>query len=404
MRTPKCGHHALFSAARFQDWGFRHPSGADDVHFTLAVLFLHLAFFPSSSEAVSKNLPVHEVDSLRIKIGQMIMVGFRGTDAASSGAVLRDIEGVRIGGVILFDYDVPAKAPVRNVVSPSQLRALTAVLQQRSEIPLFIAIDQEGGKVNRLKSKYGFPASVSQKALGRTGSADTARAAGERTGRTLAEAGITVNFAPALDLEANPDNPVIAKLERSFSPDPRVVTKLGSAMLEGLHSHGILCAVKHFPGHGSSRGDTHAGFVDVTSTWTHRELEPFAAMIREQRCDMVMTAHIVNRRLDPDLPSTLSRKVITSLLRDSLGFQGVVVSDDLQMKAITDEYGFEDAIRRAVEAGVDILLFGNNAGVFDAEVASKAVAVLRTLVASGALSESRIDESFRRIMALKRRK
>jgi beta-N-acetylhexosaminidase len=344
-----------------------------------------------------------ETDSLGIKIGQMVITGFRGTDAASSAAVLRDIERLQVGGVILFDYDVPAKSPVRNVVSPSQLRALTAALQRRSAIPLFIAIDQEGGKVNRLKTKYGFPASVSQRALGRSGSADSARIAGERTARTLADAGITVNFAPALDLEVNPDNPVIAKLERSFSPDSRTVTTLGAAMLDGLHTRGILCAIKHFPGHGSSSGDTHAGFVDVTSTWTHRELEPFAAMIREHRCDMVMTAHIVNRRLDPELPSTLSRKVITSLLRDSLGFQGVVVSDDLQMKAITDEYGFEDAIRRAVDAGVDILLFGNNAGVFDPEVASKAVATLRALVTSGAITEQRINESFRRIMALKRR-
>ena len=369
-----------------------------------SVLILYFVLLQSCCVAAHPLVSAPDSDSLRIKIGQMIMVGFRGTDAAGSVAVLRDIETLHIGGVILFDYDVPAKSPVRNVQSPSQLRALTASLQRRSAIPLFIAIDQEGGKVNRLKPKFGFPGSVSQKILGRIGSADTARAAGERTGHILADAGITVNFAPVLDLESNPDNPVIAKLERSFSPDPRAVTKLGGAMLDGMHSRGILCAIKHFPGHGSSSGDTHTGFVDVTSTWTHRELEPFAAIIREQRCDMVMTAHIVNRRLDPDLPSTLSRKVITSLLRDSLGFQGVVVSDDLQMKAITDEYGFEDALRRAVDAGVDILLFGNNAGVFDAEVASKAVATLRALVTSGAITEHRIDESFRRVMALKNRK
>ena len=364
-----------------------------------ATLPLFLFRAPAEGGTPERDAP----DSLGIKIGQMIMTGFRGSEAANCAAVLRDIEMLHIGGVILFDYDVPAKSALRNVLSPVQLRALTAALQKQSPLRLFIAIDQEGGRVNRLKAKYGFPASVSQRALGRMGSPDSARAAGERTARTLADAGITVNFAPALDLEANPDNPVIAKLERSFSADPDVVTKLGRAMIDGFHSRGILCAIKHFPGHGSSAGDTHAGFVDVTNTWTRRELLPFAALIREGRCDMVMTAHIVNRHLDPLYPSTLSHNVITSLLRDSLGFSGVVVSDDLQMKAISDSYGFEEAIHCAVDAGIDILLFGNNAGVFDERVASKAVTALRHLVASGAITEARIDASFRRIMALKNR-
>jgi beta-N-acetylhexosaminidase len=369
------------------------------MHFALFLLSFVLLSPARDASAAARD----GADSLGIKIGQMLMVGFRGTEAGDESAIARDLAVNRIGGVILFDYDVPAKSPLRNIVSPAQVRSLTGALQRRSAIPLFVAIDQEGGRVNRLKPKYGFPPSLSQRAVGRIDAIDSTTAAANRTARTLADAGLTLNFAPVLDLEANPSNPVIAKLERSFSADPALVAKHGRAMIDAFHARGIFCAVKHFPGHGSSAGDTHEGFVDVTESWTHRELEPFGTLIHEGRCDMVMTAHIVNRRLDPVYPSTLSARIITGLLRDSLGFQGVVVSDDLQMKAISEHFGFDEAIRLAVLAGVDILLFGNNAGVFDERVATKAAASLRALVASGAITGERINQSYRRIMALKAR-
>jgi beta-N-acetylhexosaminidase len=163
----------------------------------------------------------------------------------------------------------------------------------------------------------------------------------------------------------------------------------------------LLCAVKHFPGHGSSRQDSHEGFTDVSTTWRTFELTPFARLIEDGLCDMVMTAHIFNRRLDPVHPATLSTSVVDVILRDSLGFDGVVITDDLQMKAISDNYSLDAAVRLAIEAGNDILLFGNNTGSYDENIASKAADSVERLVRTGAIPSERIDISFRRIMKLK---
>ena len=221
--------------------------------------------------------------------------------------------------------------------------------------------------------------------------------------RSLAVLGINTNFAPVLDLNVNPSNPVIGKIGRSFSADPAVVTRHAGLFIRAFHDFGLLSAVKHFPGHGSSRDDSHEGFVDVSDTGSKKELEPFTALIREGLCDMVMTAHIYNRALDAEYPATLSASTIDGLLRTQLGFEGVVVTDDLMMKAITDHYGLESAIERAVLAGADILLFANNSYSFEPDILRRAHATLRTLVLSGRISRTRIDQSWRRILGLKNR-
>jgi beta-N-acetylhexosaminidase len=351
--------------------------------------------------STARPAAIHRADSLAIKIGQMIMVGFRGFEAGESSAIVKDIRYVGIGGVVLFDYDVEKKSPVRNIESPRQLRALTRALRGCSEIPLFIAVDQEGGRVARLKPKNGFPATVSQQYLGRLNDPDSTRESASRIAAVLRDCGINVDFAPVADVNVNPLNPVIGKLERSFSADPGIVAKQSKAVIDALHAGKVLASVKHFPGHGSSRTDSHEGFTDVSETWTRAELQPFASLIGSGDCDFVMTAHIFNRHLDPEHPATLSRAIVGRLLRDSLGYAGVVISDDMQMKAVTSRYGLEAAVRLAIEAGVDILLFGNNAGVFDENIASKAATIIRDLVGKGLIPESRIDESFGRIMALK---
>lgn len=346
------------------------------------------------------------VDSLDLKIGQMIMVGFRGLTAEAAAPALDDVAR-GVGGVILFDYDVEKKSPVRNIESPAQLRALTRAFEQAARrsparLPLLVAIDQEGGRVNRLKPKYGFAPTLTQEELGRMNRPDSTRAHAARTGATLASLGINLNFAPVVDVNVNPDNPVIGRLGRSFGADPARVAVHAAAAVEGYRSQGVLTAVKHFPGHGSSTGDSHEGFVDVTSTWSRAELVPFARLIASGHCDMVMTAHIFNSRLDARYPATLSRAVI-GMLRDSLHWDGVVVSDDLQMRAITDHYGFEEAVALALDAGVDMLLMGNNAGVYDEGAAQRIARTVRGLVRAGKVSEARIDASYRRILALKRR-
>ena len=341
-----------------------------------------------------------EEPGLGEKIGQMIMVGFRGLSVADGDPVARDIRERRIGGVILFDYDVPTRTWGRNIQSPGQLRALTDSLQKRTAVPLFVAVDQEGGRIARLKEKAGFPTSLSQKRLGATtDTGKTARQA-ETTAKTLAGLGINLNFAPVVDLDLNPDNPVIGKLERSFSRDPGTVSRHAGAVIEAHRRHGILTAPKHFPGHGSAAGDTHEGVVDVTGRWSAQELEPFRALIRRGQADLIMTAHIFNGTLDPEWPSTLSRKTLTDLLRRDLGFSGVVISDDLQMKAIASRYGLETVVGQSILAGVDILLFANNS-VYEEDIAARAAATIMTLVEKRVIPKERIDESWRRIMHLK---
>ncbi|MBW2557804.1 MAG: glycoside hydrolase family 3 protein [Deltaproteobacteria bacterium] len=362
--------------------------------FIVCVCILATPSLSFSGDAVGENEP------LDVKIGQMIMIGFRGLTVNDKSPVIADIKKMKIGGVILFDYDVPSQSPVRNIESPGQVRFLVSTLQGVSSIPLFIAIDQEGGKVNRLKEKFGFPPTVSEGYLGGIDDPEVTKKYAERTADTLAGLGINLNFAPVVDLNINPDNPVIGRMERSFSADPEVVIRRSMVTIDAFHTHGILSAIKHFPGHGSSTADSHKGFVDVTESWSPDELKPFGAIIQSGGCDMVMTAHIFNARLDPLWPATLSHRIIGKILRDDMGFNGVVVSDDMQMNAIRSFYGLEIAIKMAIGAGCDILVFANNS-IFDENIAARAIDVIKKLVADGEIKNKRIDESYSRIMELK---
>ncbi|MDP3426414.1 MAG: glycoside hydrolase family 3 N-terminal domain-containing protein, partial [Humidesulfovibrio sp.] len=227
-----------------------------------------------------------------------------------------------------------------------------------------------------------------------------ALAAGEQAGQTLAAAGINLDFAPVADVNVNPENPVIGGIGRSFSNDPKAVAACAGAFARGLQSRGVLTAAKHFPGHGSSTTDSHLGFTDVTTTWTEAELIPFAELTRQNLADMVMTAHVFDARLDPDYPATLSRAVINGILRERLGFTGVVVTDDLQMRAVAGRYGLKESVRLIVGAGADVLLIGNNLD-FDPLIAEKTLGALMELVAEGAVSPERIRQSCARIQKLK---
>ncbi|MDX9759402.1 MAG: glycoside hydrolase family 3 protein [Bacteroidota bacterium] len=342
-------------------------------------------------------------DSLDIKIGQMLMVGFRGTVVGNESPIARGLRDLHLGGVVLFDFDVERKQYGRNIVSPAQLVELTAALRRHASIPPLIAVDQEGGTVRRLKERSGFPPTVSHARLGELDNPDTTTYYSEIMARSLAVTGINTNFAPVLDLNVNPKNPVIGAIGRSFSADTAVVVRHGELMIRAHRGQGVFTAVKHFPGHGSSRHDSHEGFVDVSDTWTEAELAPFATLIGKGLCDIVMTAHIFNRHLDPHLPATLSKATIDGLLRGRLGFDGVVVTDDMMMKAISDHYGLETAIEKAVDAGADILLFGNNSYTYDPDIMTTAHATLKSLVLRGRLGRDRIDQSWRRIMELKER-
>jgi beta-N-acetylhexosaminidase len=349
---------------------------------------------------VKKPPPV----DLEVKIGQMILAGFRGYALKEKNPIVADLQGRFLGGVVLFDYDVATHKTKRNIESPEQLAALDQALQAATPVqPLLISIDQEGGRINRLKPAYGFPPSYSQQYLGTLNDLDFTHQCAETTARTLQSAGINLNLAPVVDLNINPDNPIIGHYERSFSADPDVVTAHALEVIAAHHERGVLATLKHFPGHGSSTGDSHLGFVDVTDTWSEIELEPFRNILEAGVCDVVMTAHIFNARLDPDYPATLSKPTITGILRDQLKWDGVVITDDMGMGAITQYFGFETAIKLAIKAGADILAYANNSSVFDPTIPARAFRVIKGLVEDGVIKESRIDQSYRRIMRLKER-
>ena len=328
------------------------------------------------------------------------MTGFRGTRLTRGHPIIRQIKQYDIGSIILFDIDVANNFPLMNVENPQQLRQLTDELGAAAPTPLLIAIDQEGGKVNRLKEERGFPPSISAQTLGMRNNPDSTKDAARRTAETLKKAGISLNIAPCVDLNINPDNPIIGKKERSFSADPAVVIAHAREVIKAHHEMGVLCTLKHFPGHGSSTADTHLEFVDVTNTWREEELIPYRTLIGEGIVDSVMTSHVFHATFDKKYPATLSRKIIHGILREQLGFDGVVISDDMQMKAIADRYGLETAVQLAINAGIDILAFGNNMAN-DPDIVRKVITIMTGLLSKGQIDESRIDESIRRIRHLK---
>jgi len=339
---------------------------------------------------------------LEQKIAQLLMVGFRGTELTDTSRIIADIKERNLGGVVLFDYDVEQKG-LRNIESPEQVKKLAHDLQGLSESKLLIAIDQENGLVNRLKSKYGFPNfSASAQYLGNMDNLDSTRAWADSTAALLADLGINLNFAPVADVNVNPASPAIGNKERSYSADPAIVAKHAGAVIDAHTAHDVMSCLKHFPGHGSAKSDSHAGFTDLTDTWSENELSPFADLITSNKATMVMTAHVFNKNLDAEYPATLSEKVINGVLREKLGWKGVVISDDMHMGAITENYGLEDAIEKSLNAGVDILVFANNNGRFyDGDATSKAIAIIKKLIDEEKVSMERIEESLARIDALK---
>ena len=337
--------------------------------------------------------------SLEQKIGGILMVGFRGMSVDKDSPVVRDILEYNLGGVILFDADLQLKTTERNIHSPDQLVQLTGTLQSYAKGSLLIAIDQEGGLVNRLKPAYGFPPTFSQKYLGELNTPDVTYQKALKLAAALKAVGINLNLAPVVDLAVNPEN-FIVKKERTFSSDSEKTVCHAARFISAHHDEGVLCTLKHFPGHGSSSADSHKDMTDVTETWQDAELEPYWQLCKE--ADVVMTAHIFQRNLDPDLPATLSKRIISGLLREEIGYDGVVMTDDLCMKAIADNYGFETALEYSLNAGADILLIANNE-TYDPDMVPKTVETIAGLVRTGRVSEYRIDEACRRIAQLKGR-
>jgi beta-N-acetylhexosaminidase len=343
--------------------------------------------------------PPERLAVLAPRLGELLLVGFRGTALEGNAELERLLCETRPSGVILF---------ARNIVNAEQTAKLTADLAARARdctgrAPL-IAVDAEGGRVMRLSPAAGWTATLSAEDLGGDNDLAATELEARRIGAMLRTAGINWNLAPVVDVGYNPANPVIVGAGRSFGANPNLVAAQARAWIAGMHAEGMLTALKHFPGHGSSAGDSHAGFVDVSDTARPEvELLPYRLLLAEGMVDAVMTAHVFNRRFDKRVPATLSRSTIEGVLRRELGWRGVVVSDDMRMGAIEQHYGGGDAAVRAVRAGVDLVLIADDRLPDGRSAAAETLAELGHAARSGRLSADRIDEALARIAALRAR-
>lgn len=291
-----------------------------------------------------------------------------------------------IGGVAIFQ---------QNILSPDQLTDFINEMQEHSKISLFVGVDEEGGSVSRIANSKGFDVTKHEnmEIIGLTEDSKAAYNVGFTIGSYLKQYGFNLDFAPVADVNTNPDNIVIGN--RSFGSDPELVAKMVSAAIDGLHQAGVMSCVKHFPGHGDTKGDTHEGFVSIEKTWEELgqgELIPFIGALGHT--DMVMISHITAPNITSDgLPSSLSKEMIDGKLRKELGYDGVIITDAMEMGAITQEYPPAEAAVKSILAGADIILMPGNFveaynGIHDA-------------VVGGTISEKRIDESVLRILSLK---
>ena len=318
--------------------------------FILVVLVFSFGVNLFSSENYTKQ----EIEKM---ISKMVVLGFNGETVNPNDEIYKNVKS-GLGGVILFDKDPNDKQKVKNVRDKEQLKKLTSQLQAISKQKLLISIDQEGGIVQRLKSADGFVNTPKASEVALRGES-FAKQSYALLAKDLKESGINSDFAPVVDLAINKENKVIVTRGRSFGESSKEVIKYSSIFVDELKKQKVISVLKHFPGHGSSLGDSHLGFVDITNTWSPKELEPYKYFIQNNRVDMIMTAHVYNKNLDKNYPATLSSEINTKLLRNKLGYEGVLISDDLQMSAISKHYNLKETLTLAINSGVNMLLFAN---------------------------------------------
>lgn len=337
--------------------------------------------------------------SLEEKIGQKIIIGFRGQSLSNEPIIEQYLKEGLIGGVILYKRDFQTGLP-RNLVEARQIKDLIIEIKRVSKVPPFIAIDQEGGKVSRLDSSNGFPEFPSAKEIGNLDNLNYAKEIFDQIANVLYEVGFNMNFAPVLDLCLNPNNEVIAQKGRCFSDKAERVAQFGKVFIESHLEKKILPVAKHFPGHGSSSGDSHKEWVDVSYTWKKIELEPYEILSKMNKLPAVMVGHLFNKHFDPVYPATLSRIWIEEILQKQIGFTGLVISDDMQMKAISDYFSLEETIELSINSGVDILIFSNQLD-YEPNLPINFIEIIKKLMVNGKIRESKINQSVEKILGFK---
>lgn len=344
---------------------------------------------------------------LRQKIAQMLCFGFSGHCIEKNQElqnILTSPEG--IGALILFDYDCKTQTQGKNIRSLEQVAKLnrdikTCYASNHPENPnLWLAIDLEGGKVDRLNKCSSYPRLASAHEM-TCYSIDKRHGLWEENAKLLQNLGFDINFAPVVDLNLSPNEGIFGPLDRCFSDNPDDVARYALAFLTIYHQAGIMGCLKHYPGHGSARGDSHHGFVDVTNTFSTEELRPYQLLLKSQHLvPMIMTAHVINRQLDPSgLPATLSKVILEQQLRKDLNYQGIIISDDLQMHAIASFFGLEEALIKTIQAGADMMIFGNQLGNHQVK---DIIDLIENLVLNQKIDPAYIECAFQRIMNLKR--
>ena len=329
-------------------------------------------------------------NDLDSKIGQMIIVGFNGDNINSLGykKILKQAQKGEISGVILFS---------RNIKSKEDLIKMNKNLINLSPITPFISIDNEGGYVQR----YDFYKHKSAYEVSRLTNKE-AQKEYSKMAQIQKDLKINLNFAPCVDLAIN-QNSIIKTKERSYGINPNIVTNYSKIFIEEHNNQGIATSIKHFPGHGSVEGDTHKGFVDATKTFKNEELKPYYDLKEYDKLNMVMVSHIFNSDFDKKYPASLSKKTIKGLLEDEIGFKGVIISDDYDMRAIRKNYSLRDIVVNSINAGVNILLFSNNIDKNDENLALKIQKIIKKEIKLGNIKEQDIENSYQKIIELKKR-
>lgn len=332
-------------------------------------------------------------NELRQLLGQSFLIGFAGLDLPPSVAKL--IKENSIGGVTLFANNFESTAQVAELVNAIQDAGRQSALGR--SLPMFIAVDHEGGKVQRFKKQFThFPEA---RFLGDKDSPKLSYEVAAAQARELKAVGVNTTYAPVADINTNPKNPVIGR--RSFGENEEIVSKMVSAQVRGYLTEGVQPVVKHFPGHGDTSQDSHLHLPKVNTdgaTLRDRELKPFQKAFKS-RCELVMTAHIIVESIDPGVPATLSKKILQDILRGELRYKGLILSDDMEMKAMTDHFGAVEAPLKALEAGCDLLLYHTE----PAETAAFEGLLTKLTAPEGKTARAMLESSFARIQDYKRR-